>query len=211
MPQPTQMWIYLYRFTFTPTESAAPVLPHRPQAQAGGAAAEVPPHDQGDDNAQIDHDVVVEQPPAQHRDLGQAGNGQVRKAIFDVLIVVHHRPADRLDAVAHKEVHPQAEGGQGQTGNVLVGLEGHGEGGEQQAAQGPHQEGGQDPDPQAVGIAADDIAEDGSHGHDALHAQVQAAGLLHHDLPYRAIEQGDVIDHDVVDKGGDHPKFIHFH
>ena len=154
---------------------------------------------------------MVEQPPAQHRDLGQAGNGQVRKAIFDVLIVVHHRPADRLDAVAHKEVHPQAEGGQGQTGNVLVGLEGHGEGGEQQAAQGPHQEGGQDPDPQAVGIAADDIAEDGSHGHDALHAQVQAAGLLHHDLPYRAIEQGDVIDHDVVDKGGDHPKFIHFH
>ena len=24
MPQPTQMWMYLKRFTFTPTESAAP-------------------------------------------------------------------------------------------------------------------------------------------------------------------------------------------
>ena len=154
---------------------------------------------------------MVKQAAAQHRDLGQAGNGQVHKPVLDVLVVVHHRPADCLDTVAHEEVHTQAEGSQGQASDVLVGLEGYGEGGKQQTAQGPHQKGGQDPDPQAVGVAADDIAKDGSHSHDALHAQVQAAGLLHHDLPHCTVEQGDIVDHDVVDKGGDHPKLIHFH
>ena len=189
----------------------AGVLSHRPQPQAGGGAVEIPPGHNGDDHAQIDQHVVAEQALADEGQLGQAGDGQIGKAVFDAGIVVHGGPLDGLQAVAHEEIYAQAKGGQGQAGDVLVGLERDGEGGKQQPAQGPGQKGGEDADEQTVGVAADDIAEDGAHGHDALHAQVQAARLLHHDLPHRAVQQRDVIDHNVVNEGGDHPQLIHFH
>ena len=69
----------------------------------------------------------------------------------------------------------QAEGGEGQAGDVLVGLERHGEHREQQPAQGGSEEGRQYPHQQAVGVTPHDVAEDGTHRHDALYAQVQAA------------------------------------
>ena len=52
-------------------------------------------------------------------------------------IVGHGRPAHCLQAVAHEEVDAQAKGGEGQAGDVLVGLEGDGKSGKQQAAQRP--------------------------------------------------------------------------
>ena len=190
---------------------SAGVLAHSPQLQAGGGAVEVPPHDKGDDDAKIDQHIVIEDAVAQQRNLRQAGNGQVGKAILDVGVVAHDRPCHSLQAVAHKEVDTQTEGGQSQTGDVLVGLQGDGEGGEEQAAQGGCQESHGDAHAEGVGVAAADVAEDGTHGHDTLHAQIQAAGLLDDNLAHGAVEQRNVVDHNVVNEGGQYSKLIHFH
>ena len=153
----------------------------------------------------------MEQPLPHHGQLGQTGDGDIGKALLDVGVVVHSGPLNGLQAVAHKEVNAQTEGGQGQTGDVLVGLKGHRQRGEQQSAQRPHKKGGKDAYGQTVGVAAHNVAEDRAHGHNALYAQIQAAGLFHHDLPYRSVEQRDIVHHNVVNEGGHHPQLIHFH
>ena len=184
------------------------VFTHGPQPQPGAGVLQIPPHHQGDDHTQVHQDVVVKEHLAQHRDVGQARDRQVGKAVLDVGVVVHGGPAHRLHAVAHEEEHAQAEGGDGQTGDVLVGLEGDGEHGEDEAAQGGGEEGHQHAHHHGVGVAAQDIAEDGAHGHGALHAQVQAARLLNGDLSHGAVEQGDVIHNDVVEECGDNVQLI---
>ena len=169
------MDIFVPLYIDTHRVGGAGIFPYRPQTQAGCGTVQIAPHEQSNGHRQIDHNIVVKQAPADNGQLGQAGNSQIGKALLDVGVVIHGGPADRLDAVAHKEVDAQAEGGQGQAGDVLVRLEGNSQQGKEQAAQGAGQEGHQNAHPQAVGVAAHNIAKDGSHGHNALHAQVQAA------------------------------------
>ena len=179
----------------------AGVLPHRPQAQAGGGAGEVPPHRRRHQDAQIDQDVVGKQGLAHHRDGGEQGDLPGGEAADQGVGACHDGPAVP-QALADEEVEAQAEGGDGQAGDVLVGLEGDGEQGKQGPAQAGGQKGDQQAHQQAVGHTACQVAEDGADGHGALHAQIQAASLLGDDLAHCAVEQGDVHQHDVEQEEG---------
>ena len=64
---------------------------------------------------------------------------------------------------------------------------------------------------QAVGGAPGQVAKHGPHRHGALHAQVQTAGFLHHDLPHGAIEQGGVYQDDIEEEQRQHIDWVvHF-
>ena len=154
---------------------------------------------------------MIKQTAAQQRDIRQQRNGQIRETILDIGIVGHFRPTGSLQAIAYKEVNTQTKGSQRQTGNVLISLERYRQRGEQQTAQSTCQEGNRNAHTQRVGITAADIAKDGANSHDTLNTQIQAAGFLHNDFAYGAVEQRDVVDNDIVQKGSNNTKLIHFH
>ena len=191
--------------------SCTGILAHGPELQAGGGMVQIPVHGQRNGNAQIDQDVVAEQALAHQRQFGKHGNGQAAEAVLDGGIIAHDGPAGGLQAVAHKEVDTQAEGGKGQTGDILIGLERDGHDRKQQTAQSCGEECHQNAHGQRIGIAAADVAENGTDCHDSLHAQIQAAGLFHHDLSHGTVQQRDIIHDDVVHKGSQNAKLIHFH
>ena len=70
---------------------------------------------------------MAEQAVANHRQLGKAGDGEIRKALHNVGVVPHNRPLDSLETGAHEEVDTQTEGSQRQTGDILIGLQGNSE------------------------------------------------------------------------------------
>lgn len=119
------------------------VFAHRAQVQSHSAPIEHPSHGNGDDNAQVDHEVVGEEQLADDGDVGEEigkelGGEQV------IQVGADDQAAACLDAIvfAEKLAKTHAEDGQRQASDVLVGAEGDGEEGENEAAESGRQEAG---------------------------------------------------------------------
>ena len=195
---------------------------HGPQVQTGPGVLQEIGRQQSQDNGQVCQEAIGQEnlaEPAQALGEGQglgkiaAGGGQGNGG---------HLAAGELDQGAAEEVaDAHAEGGHGQTGNVLVGPEGHRQEAVQQAHQQRAQQGAQHGDHNGQKAAhlvgghgllieerADDAA-DTAHIHDAGDTQVQVAGLLGEDLAGAAVQQGDTL-HDRAGDEGYNIKIKHF-
>ena len=182
--------------------------------QAGAGVLQEIGGQQGQDNGQIRQEAIGQEDlaePAQTLGKGQglgkiaAGGGQGNGGDLT---------AGELDQGAAEEVaDAHAEGGHGQTGNVLVGPQGHRQEAVQQAHQQRAQQGAQHGDQNGQKAAhlvgghgllieerADDAA-DTAHIHDAGDTQVQIAGLLGEDLAGAAVQQGDTLHDRAGDEG----------
>ena len=187
---------------------------HGAQVQAGAGVLQEIGGQQGQDNGQIRQEAIGQEDlaePAQTLGKGQglgkiaAGGGQGNGGDLT---------AGELDQGAAEEVaDAHAEGGHGQTGNVLVGPQGHRQEAVQQAHQQRAQQGAQHGDQNGQKAAhlvgghgllieerADDAA-DTAHIHDAGDTQVQIAGLLGEDLAGAAVQQGDTLHDRAGDEG----------
>ena len=187
---------------------------HGAQVQAGPGVLQEIGGQQGQDNGQIRQEAIGQEnlaEPAQTLGKGQglgkiaAGGGQGNGGDLT---------AGELDQGAAEEVaDAHAEGGHGQTGNVLVGPQGHRQEAVQQAHQQRAQQGAQHGDQNGQKAAhlvgghgllieerADDAA-DTAHIHDAGDTQVQIAGLLGEDLAGATVQQGDTLHDRAGDEG----------
>jgi len=187
---------------------------HGAQVQAGPGVLQEIGGQQGQDNGQVRQEAIGQEDlakPAQTLGKGQglgkiaAGGGQGNGGDLT---------AGELDQGAAEEVaDAHAEGGHGQTGNVLVGPQGHRQEAVQQAHQQRAQQGAQHGDQNGQKAAhligghgllieerADDAA-DTAHIHDAGDTQVQIAGLLGEDLAGAAVQQGDTLHDRAGDEG----------
>ena len=142
-----------------------------------------------------------EEAAPQKGDLGQAGNCDIGKSVFDIGIICHNRPAPSLQAVSDKEINAQSEGCQGKAGNILICLQRYGKCGKQQTAQGTCQKSHGNTHPKTVGIAAEDVPKYCAHSHDTFHTKVQASGLFYNNLTHSTIEKGNVENDNIMDKG----------
>ena len=159
---------------------------------------EIPPHDDGDDNTQIDENVVVEQSASDHGDIREERDGQIRKARLEIF--GHGRPADGFETVSDKEVYAKTEGGQGKTGNVLVCMERYRQYGKQESAERAHDKCREDSHAEAVCVASEDVTEDGTNRHRTFYTKVQASRFFNQDLACRAVQKRNVEYHDVMNK-----------
>ena len=170
------------------------VFAHGAQVQARAGAGQEPVHGDCQHNGRVnqkavgEHDLPDRAKPRQHRDLGSKS-------------LVGHRSGGIAGTVEDKDAeevcHAHAEGGQRQTGDVLVGAQGDGQKRVDQTAQHRSRNGAdhgdQDAD-QAVGVGGGVLIRPGAgktgkaaQVHDARHAQVQVAGLLGHGLAQSAV------------------------
>ena len=187
---------------------------HGPELQALAGVGQEIGDRQGDGNGQVGQETVGQEnfpKPAQLVRKGQTGGeiaaGGGKGNGGDLA-------AGELDEGAAEEVaEAHAEGGQGQTGDVLVGPEGH----SQEAVQKAHQEGPQQGAEQGndngresgnggsvllIEEGADDAA-DAAHIHDTRNAQIQVAGFFREGLAGGAVEQGNALDHGPGDEGNE--------
>ncbi len=187
---------------------------HSPQVQAGTSAVEHEGHDQCQNNGQIGQEAIVQEELGEGAELLGVGRGPVEKGAGSGQGHGGHVAVGQLDEGAAEEVaEANTEGGQGQTGDILVGPEGDGEEAveksHQQRAQqrachgdgdGPEGDQGLTGHGLLIEEGADDAA-DGANVHDAGNAQIQVAGLLRQDLTGGAVQQRDALHHGTGEKG----------
>ena len=178
------------------------IFTHGPEAQTTAGAGEIPCHENGDHQHQIDHEVVGKQHLAQNGDIPQearqqrlrencaCGLGDLKTTVSNLAEIL-----TKELAVAH------AEDGQGQTGDVLIGAQRDRQERIEQAAQSGgkkcagkgqqnryHGDGGV-----TGGTFIDKCGNEPSgaaHVDQALHAEVHIADFFREDLSQCAIHQG---------------------
>ena len=175
-------------------------LAHRAQLQAGAALVEEQVHDDGQHHPQIEEDTVAEEDLAHVGDilhgLREGGTDE-----YGLQVIAHGHEAALTDPhdLANILAHAGAKDGQRQTGDVLVGPEGDGQEAEDQRGDAAGDEGAQQTDEHrqkstgrfhGLFVVEHTAKADGTaHEHDALHAQIQAAGFLRQHFAQRTEQQ----------------------
>ncbi len=190
------------------------------EIQAPARAVDVPRQIHRQQNREVGQEAVGEQHLAQHRNVleqrqllaegaGRGGHGYLA-----------HAAGQLGQGTAEEVAHAHAEGGQRQTGDILVGAQGDGQHAVDQSAQRARQQRAHQRDQKAHHgnrrhrrLLIEERARqtgNAAHVHHARHAQIQVARLFRQDLAVGSEENADALSDGLLNKGDNHARWPPF-